>query len=133
MVEYPQSVPNLTAASTNLYELNKGGNLKVYPDDAMTSSVRRAVAIETTRGWRIAKEKASHKIDVVVALGMAAIGAVQGGQRPKSVPSITRYHEGIGWVSSNDPEGMKAVRARYPDGLQVRGLGDVTSAWLRNG
>jgi hypothetical protein len=40
----------------------------------------RAVALETTRGWRIAKEKASHKIDVVVALAMAALGAVTQGQ-----------------------------------------------------
>jgi hypothetical protein len=41
--------------------------------------VQRAIAVETPRGWRIAKEKQSHKIDVVVALGMAALGAVQGG------------------------------------------------------
>jgi hypothetical protein len=40
----------------------------------------RAVALETRRGWRIAKEKAAHKIDVVVALAMAALGAVQQGQ-----------------------------------------------------
>jgi phage terminase large subunit-like protein len=41
----------------------------------MRLSIQRAVAVETARGWRIAKEKASHKIDVVVALGMAALGA----------------------------------------------------------
>jgi phage terminase large subunit-like protein len=78
MVEFPQSSPNITEASTNLYELIKGHNLVVYPDAAMRLSVQRAVAIETPRGWRIAKEKVSHKIDVVVALGMAALGAVQG-------------------------------------------------------
>jgi hypothetical protein len=27
------------------------------------------VAVETSRGWRITKEKRPHKIDVVVALG----------------------------------------------------------------
>jgi hypothetical protein len=32
MVEFPQSVGNLTAASQNLYELIKGQNLVVYPD-----------------------------------------------------------------------------------------------------
>ena len=31
------------------------------------------------RGWKISKEKVSHKIDVVVALAMATLGAVQGG------------------------------------------------------
>jgi hypothetical protein len=79
MVEFPQSVPNLTEASQNLYELIKGRNLSVYPDEAMRLAVSRAVAVETSRGWRIAKEKASHKIDVIVALAMAALAAVQEG------------------------------------------------------
>ena len=77
MVEFPQSVPNLTEASSNLYELIKGRNLVVYADDSVRLGVSRAVAVETTRGWRITKEKASHKIDVVVALAMAAHACVQ--------------------------------------------------------
>jgi phage terminase large subunit-like protein len=82
MAEFPQSVPNLTEASTNLYELIKGRNLAVYPDAEIRLAISRAVAIETSRGWRIAKEKASHNIDVVVALGMAALGAMdQSGER----------------------------------------------------
>lgn len=76
MVEFPQTVGNLTEASTNLYELIKGRNLIVYPDDAMRLAVQRSVATESARGWRIAKEKQAHKIDVVIALGMAALGAV---------------------------------------------------------
>ena len=43
--------------------------------------MQRAVAIETTRGWRIAKDKASHKIDIVVALAQAAYAAVQKGEQ----------------------------------------------------
>jgi hypothetical protein len=77
MVEFPQSVPNLTEASTNLYEVLKGRSLEVYPDDGNRLSISRAVALETSRGWRIAKEKVSHKIDFVVALAQAALGAVQ--------------------------------------------------------
>lgn len=80
MVEFPQSVPNLTEASTNLYDVIKSRNLIVYPDDEVRLAVSRCVALETSRGWRIAKEKASHKIDVVVALAQAALGAVQLGQ-----------------------------------------------------
>jgi len=79
MVEFPQSVPNLTEASTNLYDVIKGKNLIVYPDDGLRLAISRAVALETSRGWRIAKEKASHKIDVVVALAQAALGAVRAG------------------------------------------------------
>ena len=75
--EFAQSQPNLTAASQNLYDLIQGHNLAVYPDSGMRLAVSRAVAIESPRGWRIAKEKQSHKIDVVVALAMAAHACVQ--------------------------------------------------------
>jgi hypothetical protein len=61
MEEFAQSVPNLTEASTNLYELIKSGNLVIYPDAAIRLAIQRAVAVETSRGWRIAKEKQSHK------------------------------------------------------------------------
>jgi phage terminase large subunit-like protein len=77
MIEFAQSVPNLTEASSNLYELIKGRNLIIYPDEAVRLAISRCVALETTRGWRIAKEKTSHKIDVIVALAQAALGAVQ--------------------------------------------------------
>lgn len=77
MKEYPQTVPNLTAMGTNLYGLIKGGGIVFYPDDAIRLAISRAIAIETPRGWKISKEKGSHKIDVVVALAMAALGAVE--------------------------------------------------------
>ena len=53
-------------------------------------AVSRAIAIETPRGWRIAKEKTSHKIDAVVALAMAALAAVEEGQR-SPVPLAAAY------------------------------------------
>ena len=80
MVEFPQSVSNLTEASTNLYEIIKGRNLVVYEHADMRLSVSRAVALENSRGFKIAQEKASHKIDVVVALAQASLGAVSQGQ-----------------------------------------------------
>ena len=81
MVEFPQTVAEPDEASSNLYDVIKGRNLTVYPDDDMRLAVSRAVALETSRGWRIAKEKQSHKIDVVVALAQAALGAVEQGQQ----------------------------------------------------
>lgn len=78
MVEFPQTVGNLTEASSCLYDLIKGRNLEAYPDDEMRLAVHRAVALETTRGWRIAKERVAHKIDVVVALAQACLAAVRG-------------------------------------------------------
>ena len=82
MVEFAQTTGNLTEASSNLYELVKFGNLVLYPDAAMRLAVQRSVAIESPRGWRIAKEKASHKIDVIVALAQAALGAVSEAGEP---------------------------------------------------
>lgn len=77
MDEYPQTLDRLTAIGTNLYELVKGQNLETYPDAEIRRAVASAVAKETPRGWRIAKEKASRKIDVVVALAMGALAAVE--------------------------------------------------------
>jgi phage terminase large subunit-like protein len=74
--EFPQSSGNLTLASQNLFDLIQSQNIVCYPDAAMRLAVSRAVAIETPRGWRITKTLATHKIDVVVALAMAAHAAV---------------------------------------------------------
>ena len=62
-----------------MYELIKGRNLIAYPDPELRLAISRAVAIETPRGWRIGKDKQTHKIDVVVALAMACHAAVQRG------------------------------------------------------
>ncbi len=75
--EFPQSPPNLTMASQCLFDLIKGGALRLYPDAGMRLALSRCVAKETSRGWRIAKESSSHKIDVIVALAMACHAAVQ--------------------------------------------------------
>jgi hypothetical protein len=80
MREYAQSVPNLTAIGSNLYELIKAGNLIAYPDGELQRSISVAVAKETPRGFQITKEKSAHKIDVVIALAMAAYAAVQQSQ-----------------------------------------------------
>ncbi len=81
MEEFAQTVGNLTAASTNLFEILKGRNLLLYADDELRRAVSQAVAAETSRGWRITKERASHKVDAVVALASAALAAVQDGTR----------------------------------------------------
>lgn len=76
MVEFPQSVPNLTMMGQNLYELIHGGNLVLYPDDYMRTCASHAIAIQSSRGWRIAKEKTSHKIDAIVALAMSTLAVI---------------------------------------------------------
>jgi hypothetical protein len=75
--EFAQSPPNQTKATSNLLELLKSASLVAYPDDQIRLAFQRAIVVESPRGLRIAKEKASHHIDVVVALSMAALGAVE--------------------------------------------------------
>jgi hypothetical protein len=84
-------VPNLTAASQNLFELIQAQTLIAYPDAGMRLAMSRAVAVETSCGWRIAKDKQSHKIDVVVTLAMAALGVVRG-------QSESTYDTTMAWV-----------------------------------
>jgi phage terminase large subunit-like protein len=77
IIEFAQTPANLTAASQNLFDLIQGQGLVLYPDAGMRLAISRTVALETPRGWRIAKEKQSYKIDVLVALAMATYAAVQ--------------------------------------------------------
>ena len=75
--EYPQHPANLTALAQNLFDLITDRNLAVYPNEATRLAISRAVAVESGRGWRITKEKQAHKIDFVIALGLAALAAVR--------------------------------------------------------
>ena len=57
-----------------LFDLLTG--LVLYPADDMRQKALSTVAVENPRGWRIAKEKASKKIDAIVALAMACVAAM---------------------------------------------------------
>jgi len=76
MEEYPQTSGNLTASGQNLYELIKSRGLAVYPDKELRDHAINAVAVDSGRGWRLAKEKASRKIDGLVALSFACLSAI---------------------------------------------------------
>ena len=76
--EYPQTIPNLTASTSALFDLIQSRSLVLYPDAGMRLAVSRAVVSESSRGWKIDKLKQSHHIDVIVALSMACLAAVRG-------------------------------------------------------
>ena len=109
--EFPQSSGRLTESSQNLLELIKSGNIVLYPDADIRLAVSRAVAKESARGWRIGKEKQTHKIDVVVALGMAALVAAQRGAREHPPAQLGTY-------GYRDPE--RRTTTKY-DGLITEG------------
>jgi phage terminase large subunit-like protein len=74
-----QTAEPLTKAGQNLFDLINGGNITFYNAPDLREQVQNAVAVESTRGWRIAKDKASRKVDAAVALAMAALLAVEQG------------------------------------------------------
>jgi phage terminase large subunit-like protein len=115
--EFPQSVPNLTAASQNLFELIQSQQLVAYPDEAMRLAISRAVAVESSRGWKISKDKQTHKIDVVVALAMACHAAV-------TCTDARPYYnlDALAGVSDDDPDGSKAFHMlRFMDHIRRYG------------
>jgi hypothetical protein len=120
MVEFPQSVPNLTESSTNLFELVKGRRIVLYPDADIRLAFNRAIAIETTRGWRIAKEKASHKIDVIVALAMSAHGSVH--QVGKSFPAHA-------FSAESSQNFARAIVQAFPNGPGSMPRGPRAVSW----
>lgn len=63
-----------------LYDAVMAGAIRHYGDATLSDHLQHAVAIETVRGIRIAKEKTSLKIDAAVALSMAHWGALESGK-----------------------------------------------------
>ena len=94
MEPLPQTTANLTVIGTNLFDLLKGKTITFYSDDDVRLAISRCVAFETTRGWRIAKEKAAHHIDIVVALAMAAHAVVE---------TIADPNDGLVTMFNRDP------------------------------
>jgi hypothetical protein len=80
MERFAQTSSNLEAAATNLFELIRHRNLVAYPDREIRLALSHTVAVETTRGVRISKSKASHRIDVIAALSFACFAATREGQ-----------------------------------------------------
>jgi hypothetical protein len=74
--EFPQTTSNTTLMGQTVFDLLNGQNLVLYPSDELRQQALSTVAIENPRGWRIAKEKASRKIDAIVALAMACCAAM---------------------------------------------------------
>jgi phage terminase large subunit-like protein len=123
MREYTQTTDHLTAMGSNLYGLIKGGNVVLYPDAAIKLALNRAVAKETPRGWKITKEKQSHRIDIVIAMAMAALAAVERGQHENKL--VTSEWIGVHTAPRLGPPGSYTVE----DSAFAAASG---GAWRRN-
>jgi phage terminase large subunit-like protein len=77
MQELPQTTSNLTEMGQNLFDLVEYGNLITYACKDLRYEASVAIAKETPRGLRIAKEKTSQKIDQIVSLAMGCLAATK--------------------------------------------------------
>lgn len=84
--EYSQTVPNLTRMGQQLYDLLISRNIVLYPAVDLRQQALNTVAVESPRGWRIAKEKASARIDSIIALAMACTACVDLHSRARWLP-----------------------------------------------
>jgi phage terminase large subunit-like protein len=94
--EYPQTSGNCTAMGQALFDLLTGRNIRIYPSVELRGQALNTVSVESTRGWKISKEKASQIIDAIVALAMAAVAALDHG------------HVQAVWVSQDEIEAIWA-------------------------
>ncbi|UPT97263.1 phage terminase family protein [Bradyrhizobium barranii subsp. apii] len=132
MEEFPQTTSNLTDSSSNLYELVKANNLQVYADEQLRTSISQAIAVETPRGWRIAKEKQKHKIDVVVALAMASLAAVKQEMMPGF--GVFEHYRRASEAAITPPPVADTVRIVWPKDqlapshLEISSHGEIAGA-----
>jgi phage terminase large subunit-like protein len=74
MVELPQTNQRVESDQA-LYDAIIGHMIRHYGDPTLTEHITNAVAVETPRGYRLAKERTTRKIDAAVAMSMAHFGA----------------------------------------------------------
>lgn len=76
VVEYPKTQQTTQRMGAVLYETLKRVGLRLYPASDMRAQALNVVGVEGMRGIRLAKEKASRKIDCAVALALAMLAAM---------------------------------------------------------
>jgi phage terminase large subunit-like protein len=76
VAEYPQTVANLTRMGQALLDALTQQRLRLYPDATFRQQALNTVAIESPRGFRISKTTGGRKIDLIVALAMAVVAAL---------------------------------------------------------
>ena len=92
-VEMPQTAQRVEA-DTALFNAIISGQVRHYRSPDLDEAVRNAIIVETPRGIRLAKEKASRKIDPLVALSMANSATLSGRYAPATVRYVKDPFEG---------------------------------------
>jgi hypothetical protein len=104
-----------------LYDSVMSKTLRHYGDADLNEAIKNAVAVETPRGFRLAKEKTSKKIDAAVALSMSCHGAL----KDKSTGGGAEVIQGF--ILGDEGE-YRLINGRYVD--MAQGLDGLSTADL---
>lgn len=74
---FDQTTRNLAYMTGILFDILKGGNIVLYKDKELRNHIENSTVKPTDRGDRIIKKKASSKIDLCIALGMACVSCIE--------------------------------------------------------
>ncbi len=113
MLEYTQSVGNMTEASQALYEVLRADNFRSYPSSEMRDHIRMAVAEDKGGGYRLVKAKTrnARPIDAAVALAMATKLAIKSGGVDISTPVriTSAFSDRTAWPDNDEPAWMPHI------------------------
>ena len=93
-VEMPQGGQRVES-DTALFNAIISGHIRHFRSPELDEAVRNAIIQETPRGIRLAKEKASRKIDPLVALSMANSAVISGRYAPSASGQIQDWRDGV--------------------------------------
>jgi phage terminase large subunit-like protein len=131
--EFPQTTANTTRMGQVLFDLLTGKNLTLYAAEDLRGQALNTVAVETPRGLRIAKEKASRKIDAIVALAMACVVAID--EKPTTGGGPVPYIGGVYRFDLTPEQRTEYLdrlewEAKWPTRVQ---LGQAHAPWPHGG
>lgn len=90
--EFPQTPANITLMGQTRFDLLTGQNLEIYSSDELRQQALSTVTVDNPRRWRITKEKASKKIDAIVALAMACVAARSTAEERAAQSGASRFN-----------------------------------------
>ena len=74
--DFPQTVAGTTRMGQVLYDALQNRTLRVFPDEELRTQALNVQAIESPRGFRLAKVASGRKIDLIAALSLAMVAAL---------------------------------------------------------
>jgi hypothetical protein len=88
VIEFPQTVNNMTACTQNLYDLIMNGSLDAYENDVLRDHIKFTAVEIKGRGQKMVKpsQTSTKKIDGAVALAMSAYDAIKRGGVDTTIP-----------------------------------------------